>query len=36
VGTEDKKIRKFTRDKARQDTDGADFHEYEEECKAAA
>lgn len=36
VGTEDKKIRKFTRDIPRQDKDGPDFHEYEEECKAAA
>ena len=36
VGTEDKKIRTVTRDLARQDKDGADFREYEEECKTAA
>ena len=35
VGTEDKKIRTFTRDTARQD-EGPDFTEYNEECKAAA
>ena len=36
VGCEDKKIRTFTRDLARQDKEGPDFREYEEECKAAA
>lgn len=36
VGTEDKKIRKFTRDANRKDIQSADFNEYEEECKAAA
>ena len=35
VGCEDKKIRTFTRDTARQD-DGPDFTEYNEECKAGA
>lgn len=35
MGCEDKKIRTFTRDPARQEK-GADFTEYEEECKAAA
>ena len=36
VGTEDKKIRKFTRDPARKDDSSADYTEYNEECKAAA
>ena len=36
VGTEDKKIRVFTRDPARQDLNCADYKEYEEECKTAA
>ena len=36
VGTEDKKIRKFTRDANRKDAQSGDFNEYEEECKAAA
>jgi len=36
VGTEDKKIRTFTRDLKRQDKDGPDFTEYNEECKTAA
>ena len=36
VGTEDKKIRIFTRDLARQDKDGPAFHQYEDECKTAA
>lgn len=36
VGCEDKKIRVFTRDPARQDLQGEDFKTYEEECKTAA